>query len=105
MACHTNLPYAIAIPSIAGEPISCIQETVSPRSTPRNPVIRSIPLQKDRRMARLSWPSAIFFGEPEIRDSHFCQRALNISTSLHVPAWIDTERVELRGRSFTIWYH
>ena len=45
----------------------------------------------------MRWPSAIFFGEPEIRDSHFCQRALNISTSLHVPAWIDTERVELRG--------
>src|SRR5262245_14515295 len=43
------------------------------------------------RMARMRWPSAIFFGEPEIRDSHFCQRALNISTSLHVPAWIDTE--------------
>ena len=53
----------------------------------------------------MSWPSAIFFGELEIRDSHFCQRALNISTSLHVPAWIDTERVRVHHGGLAILRH
>src|SRR5712691_2812553 len=65
IACHTLLPYRIAMARKPGEKTSSIEEAVSPRNAPSRPCIKNMPLTTERLIAAIISPSALFFGEPE----------------------------------------